>query len=139
MGKDWGRILIGVRREKLVIGNFFDNWTLFLVQGGMRDGDGVAIAQAQPAHCRRRENGASCAARLTEVRKRDEGGETSDVPVEITWTSISPDRRRTSLMIDPWRSSVQRERFEAPSTIWVAFCAWAKPTSASATFEDPIS
>lgn len=50
MGKDWGRIMIGVRREKLVIGNFFDNWTLFLVQGGMRDGDGVAIAQAQPAH-----------------------------------------------------------------------------------------
>ncbi len=42
--------MIGVRREKMVVGHFFDNWTLFLIQGGMRDGDGVGIAGAQPAH-----------------------------------------------------------------------------------------
>ena len=50
MGKPWGKILVGVRREKMVIGNFFDNICLFLIQGGMRDGDGFAIAQAMPAH-----------------------------------------------------------------------------------------
>jgi hypothetical protein len=48
--RDWGKIMVGVRREKMVIGHFYDNTVLFLVNGGLRDGDGMGIAAAQPAH-----------------------------------------------------------------------------------------
>lgn len=42
--------MVGVRREKMVVGRFFDNWTLFLTRGGLRDKDGVWVARGQPAH-----------------------------------------------------------------------------------------